>query len=113
MSISPDNDPVFTSVLHVSLLQIFFLVNIIYFLSFTVDDRIDDIIRGNNVISIVLILLPLIGLNYLGLMYKEKYKKYFQKFSKESEMKRRIANAIIMMFVLLILNGVFIQIIIF
>jgi len=113
MSLSEDEDHKFTAIFNISIFETMIIVNFMLLYSNTVDERIMTLAKGENIVIQILLSIIIIGLNYFGLAYKNKYKKYFIKFEMESETKRKVANTLIILFVILLVIGLPIQAIIF
>ena len=109
MAVSPDNVPLFTSLLSLSVLQFFMLIDIMYLLSKVVDESVDNSINRENFLLAIVMGFVLLGINYLAIMYKEKYKLYFLKFEKESELQRKLRNTLVILLIILSVCGVPLQ----
>ena len=109
MVISPENVPLLTSLLTLSSVQFFLFLDILYFISMFFNFEINDIINKKNSLLAVLIGFILLGINYLLIMYKKKYKRYFWRFKKETETQRKWRNFLIIVLIIVIIGGIPLQ----
>jgi hypothetical protein len=93
--ISPNNVPLCTTILTLSLLQNFIILDILLLLSKLIDDKLMIFIKPEYIFFHITYILVLFALNYFGILYKGKYRKYFKKFRKETKTQRKFATLLL------------------